>query len=774
VCRGAGLIAGLIAGLMPAVLGCRPDAAGSGASNSSHPGRSLLEIARPTVVVESAELGPPIALRGSRFLTGWTPLRRGALKGAHPYRMKPAATLELVVLGASPGAPPSPPPALILGLAEGSPTGGRLAVTVAGQPVDSVAVADPIRIPMPAHLAPGKTIVGLNLQDGEPPIVARGVIRPSQPAGTVSVEEGALVQNGRSDVEFLFPATTGLEIIGRFVPPANSPQGTSFRATVERIGGDRKEAFVWRSGLWNRLVGERGFRLAVEPARNPAHPSREDPASDFVRLRLESRGQGGAARWQDLRVVGMTPEPGAQVAEPDPQPTRPRLVIVYVMDALRADYVGALGGEADGGSATPTWDRLAGEGLLAANHRATAPNTMPSSKALFVGRPFVFRGGNRLRAEDGPTLAEAFRAAGFHTGLFSGNVHVSPAYGMDRGFDVAPGEVLFDRHATSANDGPGSTYNDNAERVQRAALAWLDSLPPGSSAFLYLHTLHPHNPYAPPEPFRSRYAPRRASGGGELPAALDGETSTLLRINRGRLSIDERGRQYLRGLYRGSLAYNDAVLADFLREIARRVPPEATLIALTSDHGEELFDHGGVLHGYTLYEELLRIPLVLWAPGRIAPRRVEIPTDTLDLHATLLRLLEPRTREPDPFLAPRDPDLPRFAAASSLKGGIFSIQNRRWKIIWAPRTSFSWGMGDGIGRGRDAELWFRLDRDPGETVNRLGDPDPEAQWLRARLFAWIDEARSEQEHSAGAAAPEEDTPTDPDTVRALKALGYLN
>ena len=242
---------------------------------------------------------------------------------------------------------------------------------------------------------------------------------------------------------------------------------------------------------------------------------------------------------------------------------------------------------------------------------------------------------------------------------------------------------------------------------------------------------------------------------------------TLFRIKQGHREVSAAEKEALQGLYRGSLAYNDRLLADFIAALGERFSPADTVLALTSDHGEELFDHGGVLHGYTLYEELLKIPLVLWGPGRFAPRRIERPTDTLDLHRALSALAG---ESPVDTVAPRS-EL-QFAAASSLKGGFYSIQNSRWKIVWAPRRPPGWGMGDGIGRGRDAELWFRLDRDPREVDNRVGDDDWEAEWLRGQLFAWIARETGENRASAND-SPESEPEMDPETAKGLRALGYL-
>ena len=432
------------------------------------------------------------------------------------------------------------------------------------------------------------------------------------------------------------------------------------------------------------------------------------------------------------------------------------------MDALRADFVGHLGGLP---GVSPTVDRLAREGITFRNHRSVAPNTMPSTKALFTGRTFVSKGGWKLAAEDGPTLAELFKAAGYRTGLFSGNVYVSPAYGTDRGFEHVAEEVLIEGY-TAAEKPP---FNDNAARAHASALKWLAFLPRGERAFLYFHTIHPHNPYDPPDPYRSRYT-------AGIPSDIDGSTHTLSSIKQRRRTATPADRQRLRGLYTGAFAYNDAELAGFLKRVAAWAPPGETLVALTADHGEEHFDHGGVLHGFTLFEEQLRIPLVLWAPGRLKPAAVKERTDSLDLHATLLELTGSKTEshrvesQGRPLLRVargETGDYVHMAAASSVKGGIYSALHGRWKVVWAPRTGSQWGQGDALGRNREPEALFDLEKDPGEQVNLIGEGDLEAAWLRERLLAWAKKGRDEGK------APNEPA-VDQKTLDRLKALGYAN
>jgi choline-sulfatase len=180
-----------------------------------------------------------------------------------------------------------------------------------------------------------------------------------------------------------------------------------------------------------------------------------------------------------------------------------------------------------------------------------------------------------------------------------------------------------------------------------------------------------------------------------------------------------------------------------------------------------------VLHGYTLYEEMMGIPLVLWSPGRLRPAEVEEPTDTLDLHATLLEvsgLPKPQGSEGRSLLAAaRRPDREyiHLAAASSVVGGIYSARWGHTKLVWAPRFGPFWGMGDGRGRTRDPEYLFDLEQDPEERVNLAGNESLEAAWLRSRLLAWVQRNRS-------LAVKPPERPLDAETERKLRALGYTN
>ncbi len=699
------------------------------------------ERSMPDVLTEGRLLALPPATDGQRFLAGWWPWRSQGREVL--TALENGARVELVHLAARPRM-------LALDLLDGKPElGGSVKVRAAGRDVGTLAITDPLRIELPADLPLGRVLVELVPSADLKLTVVAAEMRSALPKGDTSRDGDDLLQTGSSFLDMVRRVEPGARLRGVFQPPASPAEGQEFLVHVER-SGRIETVFRWRGTLWNRLVGSRQVDVPL------------GPESGLVRIRLEARGAGPAARWNGFEISSPRDAVGEKgsiaVSDRDSQ-SPPKLVVLYVLDALRADGVGHLGGLA---GATPTLDRLAGEGMTFLDHRSVAPNTLPSTKALLTGEAYVEGGGWRLPEDSPATLAEAFRGAGYATALFSNNPYVSASYGVDRGFDQVG--------APAPEPGTQVDAYDDAARIHSAALEWLRSRDRSRPAFLYLHVLHPHNPYHPPPAFRARFT----TG---IDSTLDGSTSTLLDIQRHRRQADAADRQRLAGLYSGNLAYGDAELSKLLDLIAVHYGREDIFLAVTSDHGEELFDHDGVLHGYTLYEEMIRIPLILWSPGRVAVGRAQAPTSTLDLHATLLQMAGAAGKESEgvSLLAP-DVGWPNpekrihLAAAASLDGGVFSAQSERFKLIWAPRTGRRWGMGEALGRSRDAEYLFDLENDPEERINLAGEGGLEAAWLRSRLLAWVASKRA-----ASAVEPTVDEPTvDEATRRRLEALGYVD
>jgi arylsulfatase A-like enzyme len=255
---------------------------------------------------------------------------------------------------------------------------------------------------------------------------------------------------------------------------------------------------------------------------------------------------------------------------------------------------------------------------------------------------------------------------------------------------------------------------------------------------------------------------------------LDGRTRTLASIRDHERDVTLEDQDWVRQRYTANLAYNDAELCGLVEELERRYPGEV-MLAVTSDHGEELFDHDGVLHGYTLYDEMLHVPLVVWWPGKVPLTVIDQATDTLDLHATLRGLVGQRRPENSNGLwgaiagsagTTGEPPL-HFATAPGLRWAAMA-RSEWWKLILVPRPRLEWGMGRGRGRTHEAEYLFHLESDPGEHSNLAGWPSLEADWLWSRLQAWQAAWRARQPQEV------DGRKIDEATKRQLEALGYVD
>lgn len=262
-------------------------------------------------------------------------------------------------------------------------------------------------------------------------------------------------------------------------------------------------------------------------------------------------------------------------------PTRPALLLV-TLDTTRAD---ALAPEADA-TVSPAFAALSARGLRFSQAYATAPSTLPSHSSMLTGLApndhGVHENGRRL-ADRIPVLAERLQQSGYGTAAFVSGYPLERQFGLARGFELYDDEF-----------GPGKIERSSRETTDRA-LAWLaasDARP----RFLWVHYYDPHDPYAPPEPFRSRFPtdPYR----GEI-AAMDHELGRLLAA----FETSRGGRE------------------------AR--------IVVAADHGEGRGDHGEKLHGNLLYQGVMRVPLVVAGDG-IGPGTRSDPVSLRQIHATFL------------------------------------------------------------------------------------------------------------------------------------------
>ena len=270
-------------------------------------------------------------------------------------------------------------------------------------------------------------------------------------------------------------------------------------------------------------------------------------------------------------------------------------VIVVTIDTLRADHVGAYGSSL---GVTPTLDRFAAEGLRFETAYAHVPLTLPSHTTLHTGRYPTTNGvhDNGSRLAGTPTLASALKGAGYRTGAFVGSFVLDARFGLNAGFDTYDDRMLGSSADLNVVERP-------AEQVLAPAAKWIlaSSQPavPGPW-FVWAHLYDPHEPYAPPEPYRSRYAA---------------------------------------DLYSGEIAYADASLGHFFDTLRSAGALDHTLVVIAADHGESLGEHGERTHGLFAYDSTLRVPLIVWAPPALHPAVVAGTARLVDVMPTILDLV---------------------------------------------------------------------------------------------------------------------------------------
>ncbi len=410
----------------------------------------------------------------------------------------------------------------------------------------------------------------------------------------------------------------------------------------------------------------------------------------------------------------------------------PVSLLLVTVDTLRADHLGCY----DGPFPTPAIDALAAEGVLVEQALTPTPTTAPAHASLFTGRhPWhhgVLENGDPF--EHGPTLAELARGHGLRTAGFVSSYVLHPDFGFGRGFQefTYTGEIPEDPDA-------GEGWYVRGEETTEAALAWLRRH--GEEPFFaWVHYFDPHLPYEPPKPLYLFADDRIDLRGKKIPTEVHG------------VSDWDTLRELIRR-YRGEVRYVDAQVGRLIGGLRELGLLDRIAVVFTADHGEGLGDHGVLGHGRNLHEELVRVPLIVRAPGLEAGRRLEGPAQLEDLHATLLAIMGA-----DPAGGIDGHDLLpwlRGAAAASPREAVFG-RRRRYEgeptLYYQRRGRQKWiGSLDGAGRHYD------LAADPGELEGRTEPEVP--QGLGARI----------------AEAPTPEPPRQPLSEterRALEALGY--
>src|SRR5262249_9064248 len=349
-------------------------------------------------------------------------------------------------------------------------------------------------------------------------------------------------------------------------------------------------------------------------ATDAAHDPRLHSASRCAALRGFARSRPAAYLELMRRVVGVALVLFATACSPVP---RPGSALISVVATRPADHLGVYGYSR---ATSPALDALAARGLVFDRAYSTSPWTLPSFGSLLTGHPPSEHLAGLRVTVDGtpsftplsnamPTLAELLSVRYWATGAVVNNPFLTARSGIARGFDRYDYRESERRAAASA----------------AAPLAWIAAR--GDRPFFAMLPLFaPHLPYDAPAPFRERFTGPRPPGEQRPDAAQ-------IRAAHGRGEpIDV---EFLRGAYDEEIAFVDRELGRLFAELESRGLLAKTLVIFTADHGEEFLDHGGFEHGHAVFDEVVRVPLVIWGPG-VAPGRSDAVVSLRDVPATVL------------------------------------------------------------------------------------------------------------------------------------------
>ncbi len=404
-------------------------------------------------------------------------------------------------------------------------------------------------------------------------------------------------------------------------------------------------------------------------------------------------------------------------------------VILVSFDALQAAHVGSLGYTRN---VTPTIDAMAKEGFSFTRNVSVASWTVPASMTWFTGvypsehrltnKFAVFNppAGNRLAnlrelSPDLVTLAEVLKENGYATGGFTGNAGVSGGFGYGQGFD----RYFFEK----------GKFGSMGVSIPKA-MDWLKENR-GKKFFMFLHGYDCHGQNVPAGGFDYRFVDKgydkKFTGSAAEQEALREEG-----LEKGKVALRDEDVKFWRAIYDEKIQRTDAMFKGFLAQLEKMGLMDRTIFVLTSDHGTEFHEHGRFDHGFSLYDELIHVPLVIRLPGVKGGKVVTDQVSSLDVMPTILDLLDVK-------LSPRlraqlrgSSLVPAFSRKTVAKDAYSETDYRQYTYKRSVTTKDGWKFIYTL-EDKSREL-YNLKADPGETKNLIASEPRRAYELEQQLF----------------------------------------
>ena len=415
-------------------------------------------------------------------------------------------------------------------------------------------------------------------------------------------------------------------------------------------------------------------------------------------------------------------------------------IILISIDTLCAAHLGCYGYKRP---TTPTLDKLASEGMLFEDVSAPSPWTLPAHASLLTG---LYPNRNGLKShfkylpDDVVTWAEVLREHGYLTAAIINSHNLSNRYGLDRGFD----DFTYVKESLKLAE---------PTKVEAKAHEWL-SKHNGKPFFLFLHYYDVHSDYHSLPQYEKQFV-RPYQG------KTDGSTRQLLYFRKDLFSLDDDDAKHLIDLYDAGIRQMDDGMARLFALLEEKDLLDNTLIIVTSDHGEEFLEHGGVLHGRTQFQEIIHVPLLIRGPGIPHSKRLRHIASLVDVMPTILTLLgiSPPASLDGINLCPlwqkSNAQLPqRFIFAEADHNNAIhdvkrAIRHQQYKLHY-DRSS------------KEAQL-YNLSDDPEEKVDVAHKHTQLVDTMLSSLKDFMNISKTGR--ALGSLSPEE--------IKSLKSLGYL-
>ena len=449
----------------------------------------------------------------------------------------------------------------------------------------------------------------------------------------------------------------------------------------------------------------------------------------------------------------------AQTTSP---PHNIKRIILITIDALRADVLSCYNPDTP---PTPNIDALAGDGILFRHAVSAAPWTLPSLASILTGVDVSVHKMRRpehvLQEHQFRTLAEYLRDAGYLTGAIGLNIYLAGT-GFDRGF------VTYDaypKERVEPKDYPSSAL------LTEMATEWLETHAQ-ERFFFWLHYFDPHMPYAPPKEYLPDAVP---------PPRIGTAFMSFMPVSHGKFRLAENEKAWLKELYLAEVQYVDDNIGTLVAYLKKHHLYNDALIILSSDHGEEFWEHGEYAHGYTLFHPALHVPLIIKLPGENPTNIIDQSVGTVSISPTVLDLCNVEYI-PESYsgtsMAPLwqfDPNLeadsPVYSTAEYGKAyAREAITYGDFKYI-SHITKTHTGYILRNWKRLPSEELYDLPNDPGETLSLAAEMPNRI--VEARIFLRSNRAEAARLRDHHSAQEPQERILDEDTLEKLKAIGYV-